>query len=222
MTEQITIETSDGVAIVGDLYRPSGTPKGAILFLHMMPADRSSWQPLAERLNEAGYLGFAIDLRGHGASTHQGTTTLDYQRFSDTQHQQSRLDVDAALTRLRAESQLVDPQIGIVGASIGANLGLDALARNPALGWGVLLSPGLTYHGIETEPAISALAPPTRLLLVAGTNDTYSLTTVRAVVGQAAIPVTSREIENGGHGTELWTQDDTVLDAIVTWITTDK
>lgn len=216
---QVTLMTTDGVTIVGDLYRPADKPLGGILLIHMMPATKESWQDFAGELTARGYLALAIDLRGHGASTRQGDRTLNYQLFSDTEHQNSRLDIAAALDYLQTNEQIPVHQLGLVGASIGANLALEALANNRNLRWAVLLSPGFDYRGIETEPLIRKIAPTQRLLLVASEEDSYSAQTIQRLGEIAPAPTTTTVLSDGGHGTDMFNRDPDLMAKVLEWIT---
>ena len=78
----------------------------------MMPETRSSWTSLSAELNKDGLATLAIDLRGHGESTRQSAVNsqqsetenkMDYKKFSDQEHQASRLDVDAAMNFLKSK-----------------------------------------------------------------------------------------------------------------------
>ena len=112
----------------------------------MMPEVRRSWIPLSTELNKVGVATLAIDLRGHGESVEiqkvgGAKLKLDYEKFSDAEHQASRLDVDAAMNFLKSKGFL-EENIVLAGASIGANLTLDAMYRYHKISRGVLLSPG--------------------------------------------------------------------------------
>ena len=148
-TEHFT--TKDGLTIVGDYY--PGTGKSGVLLLHMMPADRTSWQQLAGQLQENGFHVLAIDLRGHGQSTGGPN---GYQAFSDAQHQQSIFDIESAVEFLRSKGI---EKIHMGGASIGANLALQYASQHQEIASAMLLSPGLDYHGIHTDIWIENLKP---------------------------------------------------------------
>ena len=60
---KIFLITKDEVKIAANLY-PAESPKGWIVFSHMMPAVKESWNDLAEIFCGAGYESIAIDLRG--------------------------------------------------------------------------------------------------------------------------------------------------------------
>lgn len=222
MTEHITLHTTDGVTIIGDLYRPTTPPRGGALLLHMMPATKESWREFAQTLSAQGLLVLAIDLRGHGESTHLGNLTLDYRTFSDAEHQASQLDVEAALAWLTTEQQLSLNHIGIAGASLGANLALEALASHHELAWGVLLSPGLDYHGLVAEPLIVKITPLQRLLLAASDDDGYSNQTIDRLSQIAPVPVTLKKLSGAGHGTLMFERQPKFQEEVVNWITTNN
>lgn len=215
--ETTRFETQDGVTLVGDVYRPTASPKGGVLLIHMLPADRSSWQEFGSLLAERGYLALAIDLRGHGESTSQGTTTLDFQTFSDAEHQQSSLDVEAATTWL-LDQGIPLSRIGLVGASIGANLALEKIAKTPEIRWAVLLSPGLVYKGLATPPLLERLRPTQRLLLVASQDDPYAYQTITDLAALSPGETRLRQLAGAGHGTTMWEQQPSELEATLNWI----
>lgn len=219
--EQIHFTTSDGVLITGEIYRPIGTPRGAALLIHMLPADKESWVSFATELADQGYLGLAINLRGHGGSTKQGDRTLDYKSFSESEHQNSQFDVTAALAYLRDNEGMSDHQIGLVGASLGANLALQTLATEHQFTWGVLISPGFNYRGIQTEPLMAQIRPPQRLLLITSANDLYSVQTVTRLADTAPAPVTTSKIAGQDHGTAILANSPETQTSIIHWITSN-
>lgn len=217
--ERVEFQTSDGVMIVGDVYHPQDAPKGGIILLHMMPTDRTSWSDFAQKLSASGYLTLAIDLRGHGESVKQATKTLDFNTFSSAEHQASKLDVEAALAWLKINRQLNLSQIGLVGASIGANLAIGTLANHPEIPWGALLSPGLDYRGITTEPQVAKLSVSQRLYMVTSDNDIYSLETVRRLKNLASDNITVKELSSAGHGTDMLDKVPGLDEEIIVWMT---
>lgn len=166
MEKRIILTTQDGIELAG-IYRSSGQEKLAIL-LHMMPATKESWEAIAEKLLERGYASLAIDMRGHGESTMGGT--LDYKQFNEQQQQAKRLDVEAALDWARAQG-FDETHTILIGASIGANLAVRALAEHPNLPLAIALSPGLNYRGVTTDDAIKHIRPTQRVVLVASDDD---------------------------------------------------
>jgi uncharacterized protein len=65
--EDVSIESDDGVRLVGWLFTPA-SPSGAVLVLHGQGNSRVGMLPYVEMLFDAGYAVLAIDARGHGDS----------------------------------------------------------------------------------------------------------------------------------------------------------
>ncbi len=204
---QITIKTNDGVIIVGDFENPSGASH-AVILLHMMPANRHSFKEFCGSLNKIGIATVAIDLRGHGQSINaihdtNKNITLDYKKFSDKEHQASRLDVDGVMNFLKGKG-FEEKSISFVGASIGANLSLDALIRYKDTQRALLLSPGLDYRGIKTLGLINQLSEQQKAWLISGEQDTYSMESVHTLHQKNPTQTKLSTFPTDAHGTNLF------------------
>jgi len=82
-------------------------PKGIVLLLHGIRADRRSMMGRARFLSRAGYISLAIDLQAHGESKGQHITLGKLEA----------LDVDAALNFLKNRHPTLP--IAIIGSSLG-------------------------------------------------------------------------------------------------------
>jgi pimeloyl-ACP methyl ester carboxylesterase len=209
--QEVNLITSDETQIAGT-YIPGSLSFGAVL-LHMMPADKSSFDDLSQRLSQIGFHTLAIDLRGHGESSGG-----DYQSFSDEQHQKSIFDVMVAVEYLRKQ----DPEmkIGLVGASIGANLAMQYAAANP-VSFLVLLSPGLNYRGVETGRLAVAL-PDLPVYFMSALDDprvegnaAQTETLYNACASQKK---TINILRQGGHGTDMINNNKELATQLVEWI----
>jgi len=218
MIERVNFQTTDGVNIVGS-FRASPNASRAVLLLHMMPADRTSWFAFQEKLAEQNIASLAIDLRGHGESVMQNNKKLDYQKFSDADHQKYRLDADAALAWLQGRGFDL-PQVGIVGASIGANIALHMAAAHPKLAAVALLSPGENYHGVTTFDAAGKLSKTTALWTAGSEKDDQeSFDAAKKIVELA--PVSTKIFQPftiAGHGTALFQSHPSVMVVLAEWI----
>lgn len=197
----VSLTTADGMRIAADLYTiPS--PRAWIVYLHMMPATKESWAGIAPAFAAQGYEGLAIDLRGHGAS--EGGPG-GYKKFSDADHKKSIADVDAAVAYLVSERGAAPRQIFFIGASIGANLALQYLGTHADAPKAVLLSPGLNYRGIATEPFARELHAGQATLLVASRDDGAAAEEAATLAGlmpnQAIKQV--KIYDTAGHGTTM-------------------
>ena len=202
------LTAKDGVKIAANLY-PAESPRGWIVFSHMMPAAKESWNDLAEWFCGAGYENVAIDLRGHGESMSGGLTRrLNYQKFSDAEHQKSILDLEAAVDFLIKERKAAADKISFIGASIGANLSLQYISEHQEFKTTVLLSPGLNYRGIKTELLARNLKAGQKVFFISSRDDRN--TENNAEENQKLydlIPAGAEKkiqiYETGGHGTGI-------------------
>jgi pimeloyl-ACP methyl ester carboxylesterase len=216
--EKITFQTADDVTIVGDWYRGTGNQPQTALLIHMMPADRTSWTAFAGALQEEGWNALAIDLRGHGESTRQGETILDYKKFSDAEHQASQQDIDAALGWLERTEQISADRIIPIGASIGANLSLQTLQRSPTMRGAVLLSPGLDYRGVITEPLVRSLGPEQKIFIAASDDDPESFESSKTLAAALGARGTFQKQSSAGHGTTMLVRNPRLQEEILTWL----
>jgi alpha-beta hydrolase superfamily lysophospholipase len=151
--ETVRFDTTDGVTIVGSYYAQKNPARPVLLLVHMLARSRTTVAGTAERLHEAGFNVLTIDLRGHGDSTQGKDYPVRMEAFLSSDYVAMDKDLDAAVRYARG--RLGDEcAIGIVGASIGANLALRKGAADPGVGALVLLSPSLDYRGIVTTDAI--------------------------------------------------------------------
>ena len=213
MSQRVTLTTQDGVELVGT-YRHTSQTKLAIL-LHMMPATKESWDALADKLFEHGYASLAFDQRGHGEST-MGDT-LDYKTFTPQQQQAKRLDLEAALDWAHAQG-FDNAHIVLIGASIGANLAIRALAQHHEIPLAIALSPGLDYRGVKTDDAIQSLSPNQKVVLVASDDDDRpSWDSVHEL--HSLNPSTVLIERHGlGHGTNMIDRDASLVDELLTYL----
>lgn len=234
--EKVSFTTEDGVKIVGDFY-PADSQR-AVLLLHMMPATKESWAGFAKKLVGAGWNALAIDLRGHGKSVlmlanmgtegvnvsgkrdEQAWERLDYEDFTDAEHQGSFRDIEAARDWLKEQGFTME---AIVGASIGANLALWYQSVYTEILKTVLLSPGFNYRGIESRLLVQKLEDPQGLYLVGGSKDERSDGSTCGQVAQELYklaPVQNKELEvleTDKHGTDLFQTDPALMDRIIDW-----
>ncbi len=216
MYQRVNFTTEDGVIIVGDYYSAENA-KGHVLFLHMMPALKESWQECAKVFVKAGFSCLAIDQRGHGESvkTVDGRT-LNFKDFDDAKQQSKILDVRAAANWLQQQGAEIT-RVALVGASIGANLSLRFLVETPGLPTAVLLSPGLDYRGIKVDELARKLPEGKTFMCVAAGDDDYSYQTCRALFGITG-EVKVVQLPQGGHGTNIFNDHPELIGQMVEWI----
>lgn len=193
--EKITIKAEDGTVIVSNYFN-SENPKANVILLHMLNRNKNDWNDFARELQKKNFAVLAIDFRGHGESHGELKTGIDFQKMV--------LDVKAANYFLNTEHP--NTKAHIVGASIGANAGLQFAAQNPSANVTklVLLSPGLDYKGIVAKEFIEIYHND--LFLAATKEDVYAFNSAHELFQSAATPDGKRtlNIEDGvAHGTNL-------------------
>ncbi len=194
----------DGLTLHGWFY-PQAQSAPGVLLLHMLGGAKEDWEGVAAVLQAGGFVVLAVDQRGHGETGGAADWAL------------ARQDTLAMLAYLRAQRNVDPARVGIVGASIGANLALNACAEDAQCRAAVLLSPGLDYRGVTTEDAIVALGDRP-VLLVASEDDSYSAQTVRALDGLAEGDRQLQMYQNAGHGTRMFSAEPGLTDLITGWL----
>jgi len=162
----VHLKTTDGMNLEADWY-PGEEGMPGIVGLHMYPADRTSWKPLAEK-RPAGYHFLAIDMRGYGGSKSQGGKDLSEQvKKRDPQLFAAMWqDALAGVKFLRDEAKCDPKRIGLVGASVGCSVAIDAtIRRGSEIAAVCTLTPGKDYMGVPTMDHIRTWKEQPLLLL---------------------------------------------------------
>ncbi len=203
-TKNIAFTTQDQCEIRGTMYVPEASNGGAIICLHQLRLDRSTYDHFAHEMATRGFYVLAIDLRGHGESTNiQGKTLTHESMTEDDFRKIPGLDVESAKSFLMHEYKINPESIGLVGASIGANAALISAGRNPQTSFVVALSPGIDYRGIQPGNDVSQIQKP--VLLLTSQEDTYSAASCNELFPR--IPAQEKQIqvvETNEHGTNLF------------------
>ena len=198
----VSLKTDDDKEIFGKYYNANTEATEpysnvAIILLHMLDKDHSSWDKFAEQLYLENYSVISIDLRGHGESA---KNTGSWQDFTDKDFNNMVLDIKEAKEFALHEKKT---RFVIIGASIGANTALNYAAKDKEITGVALLSPGMDYRGVEIEnPALSYDQRP--ILLAASEEDTYSADAVKElnskIFGKKKIVM----FKDAGHGTDMF------------------
>ena len=219
--QQVTITdevfpTTDGVLIHATFYRQEKKAPVVIL-VHMMRADRHSWDEFAKLLMDKGFSALAIDLRGHGESveTEKGAK-LSLDQFTGPDYRNMQNDIEAAVGFLK-EKKVKHGRMAIVGASIGANTALRYAAKhNKQIDALVLLSPGLNYRSVTTTEPMQEYKGP--VFLVAGKTDKYAAEAVETLARIDPNRVKKVILPDGKHGTNLLAAHADLSGGIVDWL----
>lgn len=198
--ENITFKTIDGLTLSGLLW-DRGSDTSALL-LHMMPATKESWESFADELYSQKVNVLAFDFRGHGES--EG---IAYKKQTDQDIQKYFLDARSALNFLEEKYQHTN--FLLAGASIGANISLQLMSQDHAIKKGIIISPGLDYHGVKAIDFVKDLSPSQSVLYLASYDDGASDSdncgqAAEQLFNLTACKKTKNILKTGGHGTDLF------------------
>ena len=205
--QRVSFRTDDGATIAATWYEPSMRPAPAVILVHMLGRSRRDWDSFASRLADAGIGALAIDLRGHGDSPYFGGEAED--------HSVMVKDLAAARRYLSSRPDVRHAQIGIAGASLGANLAALAAAADPGIASVALLSPSLDYRGLRIEAAVRKYGSRPMLLVVSD-DDPYATRSAMELQKTGA----TRELLSlvaAGHGTNMLGRSYELQPALVDW-----
>ena len=202
-----SLQTEDGKTLHAIAEERADAAKGVVL-VHMLGRDASDWTYFAARLHRSGFTVIAPDLRGHGSSdgADADLTDADYPLMVK--------DVQAAIAWLRSKGA---KEVTCVGASIGANLCLQAASSDPGVGNVVALSPGLKIKGVTAADALERYGERPALV-VASDDDVYSAKSAMILEKKATGQFHFELLEEAGHGTKMMNRDAGLEGLVMSWI----
>ena len=146
--QRVSIRTEDGVTLAATWYEPSSRPGPAVILVHMLNRSRKEWDAVAQRLASEGIGALAFDLRGHGESTAGPPPAAGQSEYASMVQ-----DVRAVRRYLAQRSDVQQSRVGVIGASIGANLATLEASADATIASLALLSPSVDYRGLRITEA---------------------------------------------------------------------
>jgi dienelactone hydrolase len=193
---------ADDGRLINALFTEAGERQGpAVVLVPMLGRPKDDWNALAQQLADAGISALAIDLPSLSPPPD------GFGRW--------HLDISAAISFLVSRPEIKPSSIGVLGASLGANLAAVEAASDPRVRALALISPSLDYRGVHIEvPFRNYGSRPA--LLAASLNDPYAYRSVRALVAEASThEVQWSEVK--AHGTLLLDSDQVLAGRVVDW-----
>ncbi|MBM3820908.1 MAG: hypothetical protein FJW14_18100 [Acidimicrobiia bacterium] len=201
----MTLRSVDGRTIDALLFDADARPAPAVVMVPMLGRPKDDWQAVGDRFAAAGISALAIDLPGT-ALPGDAASLVGWSN-----------DVGAAVAYLAGRPADVRAgSIGVVGASLGANLAVVAAAADPSVRSIALVSPSVDYRGVRIEQPLRQYgARPA--LLVASLHDPYAARSVREL---AEDPPGTRQMlwsDTAAHGALLLARDPDLVRSLVEW-----
>ncbi len=206
----VSLQSADGHLLAASIGIPKAAKYGVVL-VHQGGRNKEDWLSIADKLYGDGVAVIAVDLRGHG-----GSAPLAQSPPAPADYAAMVGDVRAAIDRLEAEKIT---RVAVVGAELGANLGINAALEEGAVAMVAMLSPGLDYKGVITSDAVKRYGGRT-LLIVAAADDTYSAKSAAILDGSAQGTHEFRLLEAGGRGMKMLSAEPALEGWLVGWIGT--
>ena len=108
--------------------------------------------------------------------------------------------------------------IGVVGASLGANLALLAAAEQPLVRAVAAISPSLDYRGLRVNADVMRKLDGRGVWFAASSEDPFSLRTLKELTSDESLPGDQQLSSVAAHGTNLLTADKDLTRALVDWL----
>lgn len=148
----ISLRTQDGWEIAG-VYNPARAGQKTVVLLHDVGKNYHAFDNFISRLSNRGIGYVALDLRGHGASTRQGSYKAFAKEGIDNGYNKMTRDVDAAITYLKSK-QVPETDIVLIGVGLGANVAAKASSLWPDLSGVALITPVTNFRDVLPIPAL--------------------------------------------------------------------
>jgi dienelactone hydrolase len=203
----VTFPGDAGEQLTATVWDHPGRPAPAVVMVPPVARTRADWSRLGEQLAARGFVALAYDSPGQvtseGGTPGEGRGAL-------------ARDVAAAIRYLQGRSDVQPGSIGIIGASLGATLGVIAAGDLPAVRSLVLLSPALDFRGLRLEePLRRAGDRPT--LIVASSEDAYAARSARTLAQTGPGLRELLLLEGAGHGTRMLSSRPEIVGTLVDW-----
>jgi dienelactone hydrolase len=193
---RVTLTTPDGVALAATWRAVPDRPDApAVLLVHDFARERRPFAPVQEELLARGLSSLALELRGHGESTHKGKVVVKLAPRLMSDPNAFPVDVETACTWLRSRAR----KVGVLGLSLGGNLAVLAAAN----GW--------ADAAVAVSPNVERLAPlagsrsraARAILILASENDTGRPQSAKQISDAAREPKKTLLLPGAAHAMDL-------------------
>ncbi|NDJ77548.1 MAG: alpha/beta fold hydrolase [Chloroflexi bacterium] len=207
--ERVELEAADGLVLVGNYYaQPEGEElMPAVLLAHHGSSRKEAWIDFIPVVYDAGYAVLTIDQRGHGDTGGGMVPEL------------GKNDILLWLEWLRDQPGVDPDRVSIVGASLGADLGLLAMAEDERVPTLVGISVLTQIEDIDTASAVEAIGERP-LFLIGGQRAGGEAEAIHTLLPLAAGDIQVRLYDTTACCTFLIMMNDDLAPAIIDWLNT--
>lgn len=207
-TMTVEIEAEDGLSLYGDFYASPQSNGRAVLLLHELYTNRSSWRWVIDPLRANGYHVLAVDLRSWGDS--RGATNW----------RRAQTDTQVWLTWLYEQPNVRDDRVFILGSSMGANLAMVGCADAEFCAGAVAISAGANYFGVGTSDALISGRPMLILYAERDSIPRRDVPRMQTRIEEAELSdiVSFISYEGRAHGMLLFDDNDDLIPEFIGWM----
>ena len=218
-TFDAAVTTPDGKTLRCLFLEPAGDApvkdsRGVIL-VHDFGGRPADWGGIPGKLADEGFAVLVMELRGHGDDA-RGKD--HWSRFEKKDISAMTPDVASCREWLQKQQMVHVRKVAVVAARLGAVLALRAMKDDKDLLAAYLLSPGLSYRGVEADGALEGVAPRP-VFMTAAAEDEYSCTSMKTFeTAGAKTKVLDKEDSEDDFGTSLLKSRPSLEGEIVAWL----
>jgi pimeloyl-ACP methyl ester carboxylesterase len=199
---------------------PAKVQTPLIILFHMLSGNQWDWKTLPKTLYEKGYAVLTLDLRGHGDSTYKKKTINVWREFDEAEWAKLAQDPQVWLKMIRKNPALNcvnTHQLGLIGASMGANIAIQYAGSNPKEVMATaMLSPGIDYRGVKTlEPIKKAQGA---FFFIASQEDAYAVSSSETLYKTASGHRKMKVFKDAGHGTDILVSTPALEQDLADWL----
>ena len=216
----VEISSLDGFPLQATMYR-SSTRSSGVLLLHVMGVgQRFDYEKLATQLAVQGFNVLSLDLRGHGESGY----LEDYEYTNET----VAGDIEAALSFLKAQSNVNAEQVCVIGASGTVAEAVALASKHPE----VTAVAGLSGHADEAGQSFIEKANHMAFLGIGAETDSLmtkvdgawqlstSAKTMKDLVERSKHPQSELILyREAPHGTAMLDTKKDLIPRLTSWLT---
>jgi pimeloyl-ACP methyl ester carboxylesterase len=208
---EVRFATTVGVLVSGTLTTRT-RPAPVVILVHQFGSDRHDWDGFVPMLDRTGFATLAYDTRGMGRSLSRWPSKQRYfpPRDEERYLEEMPRDVAAALRFLRGRRDVDVERIGVVGASLGANVAYASSAAPRAARATVALSPAPLRDALRPR-----LRSPHGVLFISSRLEAAAMLELAQTVREPRLTMLARDPE--GHGVALL-REPAVRRAILDWL----
>lgn len=219
-------KAQDGFNLAGYIHVPKKnsvkTKIPLVIFIHSIGRDSDSWLTFPSQIYGLGIATFSLDLRGHGESIKNKNDKYRYWiNFDNKDFAKYPEDIISAINYIKKQYPEVDTgKTAIIAAGIGANAAIIAGSKNnTAVKTMILLSPTLSYKGLETRiPLVAYGNHP--ILILASREDTFAYKGSSELIKYGQGTKELKIFPYGGDGIDLIKFQPETKGIIINWLKT--